>query len=465
MLSSLQNTLYWYGTSFVGFVLPQLLVILPITYGVARLMKWKRVDQPEPVGWILAGLIMGPSLFGLLAPSAFNWIFTPLHVNGKPSGIEPSLALQNWNLGLNELGLILLLLLEGAKFNFSHLNPWKSQLERRSLVGTVLISIFGIVCPATLAWGTAPWVYELSKPHIDQEIPFTDFRLFLCIAVSITALPILAKIMTEYRFERTRLGAVTITCAGMDDAIGWLGLAGITAAVKSEPQTLHVTFAWLVVYFIVMISIVRPRVCRLFTWVLKKHDSNLPWRWLAVLLILMSVSAYVTTLLKIFPIFGAFMMGALLSGIPGMSAALDKKLRTLTVRFVLPVFFASTGLRTSITSIEIDLVLLVLAIAIVGKLGGCYVAARVSRTFSHRESLCIGIMMNCRALMELVALNVGYELKVIPQSAYSALVIMAFLTTWMTLPFLRRCAKGTELEEYLCQEPHLRLFKPEREAA
>jgi Kef-type K+ transport system membrane component KefB len=309
----------------------------------------------------------------------------------------------------------------------------------------------GIAAPFGLGYGLAYLLF----PHLglDQH-RFVGFALFMGTAMSITAIPILGRIMMEMGITRTRLGAVTITAAAIDDACGWILLATVSALVKSNfriSDTL-LMLAETLAFAAVMLLVVRPLLTRWFARALKKSGGFLTVNSLAVLIIVMFLCAIATSYIGIFAIFGAFILGATLSDQEALRHAVAERLRDFVTAFFLPIFFTYTGLRTDIGSVGGSTMWLfaagVTAAAVIGKFGGCALAARFSG-FKARESACIGVMMNTRALMELIVINVGYELGVIPASVFCMLVIMALVTTIMTAPILLRVMRGTELEPYI----------------
>jgi Kef-type K+ transport system membrane component KefB len=256
----------------------------------------------------------------------------------------------------------------------------------------------------------------------------------------------------EFNLNGTRLGCLTITAAACDDVAGWVILATVSALVRSEfnPQRTLVMILEIVGYGLMVILVVRPLLTRWCRSVLQRNDGRLPLDALTVILVLVFLSAVVTNLIGIFSVFGGFIMGAILYDQRELRDALIARLRDFVTVFFLPIFFTYTGLRTDIGTMQGGalwaMCLLVLSAAIIGKLLGCGLAARFSG-FPPREAWAAGIMMNTRALMELIVINIGYDLGVIPQSVFFMLVLMAVVTTYMTTPLLRRALRSTELEK------------------
>jgi Kef-type K+ transport system membrane component KefB len=429
-------------------VLIQLIVILLAARFFAVLFH--RIGQPAVVGEIAAGLVLGPSVLGHLAPGLFTAIFKPT-VGDLPPELSDALFLKIFTV-ISQLGLILLLFLVGLDFDFTHL-----RLHGKAAVS---ISIVGVVLPFGLGLSLALliWPHIEAHPETGQPVPMLGFMLFLGLALSITAIPVLARIMLELGITRTRLGTITMSAAAVDDASGWILLASIATIVRTSShgyqgfpvgQTLLMvaeTFG----FFLAMVFVVRPLLLR---WLGRgKGNDPLTVNRFAVLLTLVFACAIATNLIGIFAVFGAFLLGTILSDQKELREALISRMGYLLTVFFLPIFFAYTGLRTNIGSLATPLLwlfcALILAAAVFGKLAGCGFVARLSG-FSVREAVCVGLLMNTRGLMGLVATNLGYELRVIPPSVFCMLVIMALVTTFVTTPGILRAMPGTELELFI----------------
>jgi Kef-type K+ transport system membrane component KefB len=282
-------------------------------------------------------------------------------------------------------------------------------------------------------------------------VSLPGLTLFLGVALSITAIPVLGRIMMELQITRTRLGSITITAAAVDDAVGWILLASVAAVVRSnfDPLETGRMVGLTVAFALVMFLAVRPLLVRYFSKSLLANGGELSATAFAVLLIALLLSALATNLIGIFAVFGAFALGAALSDQEDLRRAVSAKLHDIVTGFFVPVFFTYTGLRTDITGIHGAALWIicagVVAAAVTGKLVGCGLAARLSG-FSWKESGIVGAMMNSRGLMALIAINVGYELGVVPRSLFSVLVLMALITTALTTPLLLLWRKGTEIE-------------------
>lgn len=396
-------------------VLIQLIVVILAARVAGHLFR--RMGQPQVCGEIAAGLILGPSLLGGLFPATFGYVFKP--------AVGPIFGV------MSQIGLVLFLFLIGLEIDFKHLGS-RSRTP-------VWISLAGIFLPFVLGIVLAQALYPLAAEGVDR----LGFSLFIGLALCITALPVLGRMMIELGLNRTRIGAVTIASAAIDDAVGWILLALVTAIVRSESAlsgTLLMA-AQTVAFALLMFFGVRPVVHRWATRTLRKSGGELSPTALGILLILVFSSAVATSLIGIFAIFGGFAMGAILFDHAELRSAVHRRLNDFLTVFFLPIFFTYTGLRTDIEVLQGAalwiLCGLVLLAATVGKLGGCTLVARLNG-FSWREAWSVGVMMNTRGLMELIVINVGYDLGIIPRSVFVMLVIMAVVTTFVTAPILRR---------------------------
>lgn len=404
-------------------VIIQLIVVITASrlFGVL----FRLLGQPQVCGEIAAGLILGPSLFGRFFPELFTQVF---HQSAGP--IFSVLA---------QLGLILLMFLIGLEFDFSHVRTHGHV--------AMAISAAGIAFPFLLGLGVARMLY----PHTAEGVSKTGFALFIGTALSITALPILGRMMVEFNLSRTRLGSLTITAAAADDATGWIILAVVSAIVRSKFNATDavVMLAEAAGYALFMIFVARRWLCRWTQAALRRNGGELSLAALAVVLILIFVSAAITNVIGLFSIFGAFIMGAVLYDQHEFREAVMRRMRDFITVFFLPIFFTYTGLRTDIGSMQGGVLWalcgLVLLAAVAGKLGGCTLAARLSG-LGWKDSWMIGVFMNTRALMELIAVNIGHDLGVIPKSVFFMLVLMAVVTTYMTTPLIQRLIRNTELE-------------------
>lgn len=407
-------------------LLLRVIIQLAVIIAAARITGnvFRRIGQPAVCGEIAAGLLLGPSLFGHLFPRMFHRIF------------DPSVG-QTFSM-LSELGLILTMFLIGLEFDFGHVP------ENGRTVASV--SIAGIAVPFALGFGLG----KVMHGQLGISGSWVDFALFLATAMSITAIPVLGRIMIELNITRTRIGSLTMAAAAMNDAAGWTVLALVTAIVRStfDPLKLAKMIGAVIGYGFIMALVVRPIVIRWSAWTMRKNSGELSLNAMAVLLILVLTSAAITNAIGIFALFGAFMTGAILYDQHEFRLAIRRRLNDFVTTFFLPIFFTYTGLRTDAGSMAGGRTWLfcglVLLFAIAGKYGGCAVAARWNGV-ARREASMIGVMMNARGLTELIVINAGYDLGILPKTVFFMLVVMAVTTTYMTTPVLRRLFRGTDV--------------------
>ncbi len=382
-----------------------------------------RLGQPPVVGEIIAGLVLGPSLLGWLAPAASQFIF-------------PTNSLGTLNL-FSQVGVILFMFVAGLELDTSH-------LRSRAHVA-VAVSHVSIVLPFLLGVTLALYMYSSYAP---AGVPFHAFALFMGIAMSITAFPVLARILGDQRMMTTPLGSTALTCAAVDDVTAWTLLAVVVAiATRGAALDVLATIAICAVAFVlVMLYVVRPRLAALFDR--PAGTDALTRERAALVLAIVFGAALVTEALGIHALFGAFVAGVCMPVNAELREQLRDRLESFASVFLLPVFFAFTGLRTELGSLsDVNSWLicgLIIFVATFGKLGGSMIAARVSG-LDWNNAFQLGALMNTRGLMELVALNVGYELGVLSPRLFTMMVLMALITTAMTGPLLQlaRMREGT----------------------
>jgi Kef-type K+ transport system membrane component KefB len=425
-------------------LLRPLLVQLVVIILAARLgaIVARMFRQPSVVGEIVAGLLLGPSGLGAVAPELSAVVFG--------GGAVGHGALDASLVSFSQIGLILLLFLIGLEFDFSHV--------RRQGWPAVAISAAGVVLPFALGAALAMLMLpRLGHLGVDAPVHPWSFALFCGTAMSITAIPILGRILIEMGLQRAPIGATVIAAAACDDAIGWTLLAAVAAiaAGQFEPwavlRMLGATAAFAALCLVVVRPLLVPRLERA---VGGDHgaDPRLSLGALSVLLVAVLLAALATSQIGIFAIFGAFLLGASLSGSPRVREAVAGHLSDFVTVFFLPIFFTFTGLRTNIGTLASPEAwgwcVIVFAVAVLGKWGGCGLAARLAG-MPAGEASCVGVLMNTRALMELIVINVGADLGVIPPAVATMLVIMAIGTTLMATPLASRMLRGSRYEPQL----------------
>jgi Kef-type K+ transport system membrane component KefB len=393
-----------------------LLIQIIVVVGVARAIgsAVRRIGQPRVVGEMLAGLLLGPSLFGRIAPGAAGWVF-------------PVTSLELLNV-FSLVGLVLYMLLVGVRMDAGHLRA-KGRLVLMTSVTSIVIP-FGVGIVLALAIRSQFAIADHST------LPFV---LFIGLSLSITAFPVLVRIVDEHGLGSTRLGTAAVAAASFDDVIAWAALAFVTSLAGSAHASIGATLVLLAGYAVVMVAVVGPLLRRYL-----RRQAHRDTRF-AVIVIAALASAAGTEWIGIHPLFGSFFLGALLSGDEPIAELLTERIEPLTITLLLPLFFAFTGLRTNINLLPsagliVEAALIVL-LAIVGKAVAPVVIAR-THGFSWRESLALGALMNTRGLVELVVLNIGVDSGLLPPTLFTMLALMAFVTTAMTSPLLASCGFG-----------------------
>lgn len=394
-----------------AILLLQIIVILL----VVKLFGWlcKLIGQASVIGEIIAGVVLGPSLLGLYFPEVSAHIFPPS-------------SLQNISL-LSQIGLILFMFIVGMELDL--------KVIKNRAQNAVIISHASIIFPFALGMLLAYFIYE---EFTHASVSFMSFALFMGIAMSITAFPVLARIVHEKGINKSPLGSIVITCAAIDDITAWCLLAVVIAIAKagSLSSSLFVILM-AVVYVIIMFKIVRPILKRIVD---NQHAKRtITKSVMGSFVLVLFVSSYITELIGIHALFGAFLAGVIMPSNIRFRNMLTEKMEYVALIILLPLFFVFTGLRTEIgllNSTHLWLICgLVIAVAIIGKFFGSALAARFIGQ-NWKDSLTIGALMNTRGLMELVVLNIGLDLGILTPEVFAMMVIMALVTTFMTSPSL-----------------------------
>ncbi|MCO6149614.1 cation:proton antiporter [Flavobacterium sp. NRK1] len=406
-LDSLYNNL----THPLAILLVQIITII----FVARIFGWicKKIGQPTVIGEMAAGIVLGPSLVGTFFPEYSSLLF-------------PEESLGNLHF-LSQIGLILFMYVIGMELD---LNVLKNKAK-----DAVIISHASIIIPFTLGLVLSYFIYTQFAP---QGVDFMAFALFMGIAMSITAFPVLARIVQERGLHRTRIGSMVITCAAADDVTAWCLLAAVIAIVKAGSliSSLYV-MVLAVVYVALMLKVVKPFLKRIGELYSNKENVTKPV--VAIFFLTLLLSSYTTELIGIHALFGAFMAGAIMPENMRFRSIFIEKVEDVSQVMLLPLFFVFTGLRTQIGLLDDPYLWkicgLIIAVAVTGKFIGSALTARFVGQ-NWRDSFTIGALMNTRGLMELVVLNIGYDLGVLSAEVFSMMVIMALATTVMTGPAL-----------------------------
>jgi len=397
--------------STLALLLLQIIVVLVTSRLLGLVMR--RLGQPLVIAEVIAGIALGPSLLGLVWPTGYAALF--------PASSLGALSM------LSQLGLVLFMFLVGLE-----LDPALLKGRRRA---SLLISHSSIVLPFVLGVGSAWWLHDDYAP---AGVTFLPFALFMGIAMSVTAFPVLARILSERGLMQSRVGAIAIACAAVDDVTAWCLLAVVVTIARARAMneallTLVLTGG----FILLMLFVVRPLLRRLAAAV-EQRGGLTPTRLAAVLVMLLG-SAATTELIGIHALFGAFVFGAILPREGTLVPTLIGKLESTAVLLLLPLFFAYSGLRTQLGLVsgaeQWLITLAIIGLATLGKFGGSTIPARLTG-LNWREASVLGVLMNTRGLMELIVLNVGMDLGVITPTIFTMLVLMALATTIATSPLV-----------------------------
>jgi Kef-type K+ transport system membrane component KefB len=409
--------------------LPTLILQIAIVVAAARLFGWlfRHLHQPQVIGEMIAGIALGPSLLGWAAPSISNKLF--------PS--ESLVALNS----ISQVGILLFLFIIGLELNLSIL--------RKVGRAAVVTSLTSVIAPFVLGFALALYLHDKLA---DESVNIINFSIFIGAAMSVTAFPVLARILIERRLFHTRIGTIAIASAAVDDVMAWCFLAIAILLVRGQGliTQMAITLASLLLFLAVMIFVIRPLLRRLAT--AYKRRGEMTQGVLAIVILVLLTSALLTEWIGIHALFGAFIAGAVMPKDEDFARDLSAKFQDITVVLFLPIFFAFTGLKTSINLLSganlWGFCLLIIATAITGKLGGAMVAARATG-LDWREAGAVGILLNTRGLMELVILTIGLDARIISPTVFTMMVLMALLTTSITTPLLQLIYPNHEAEKEL----------------
>jgi Kef-type K+ transport system membrane component KefB len=407
--------LFSHNAASQGFdTLLHVLLALAVIIIVARLtgVLFQRLHQPAVIGEVIAGIVLGPSLLGALWPAASAYLL--------PADIVPMLS------AIAQIGVVLFMFVVGVELNHAPV--------RNAMNTVIAISHAGIIVPFLLGSALSLILYQ---GYATSDVPFGVFVLFMGISMSVTAFPVLARILFDRGIQNTRLGSIALSCAASGDVVAWCLLAIVISAAKADARAAVQTVLAAIAFVIFMLVVVRRVIA-----ILVRREANKPQlsqSTLTTLLIALLVSAFFAERIGIHALFGAFLLGATIPHDSTLARNLVARLKDFIVVFFLPVYFAFTGLRTELGllgSLSDWLFCgLIIAVASAGKFGGAVVAARLTG-LRWREGAALGILMNTRGLMELIVLNIGLDMKVLSPTLFVMLVLMAIITTVATTPVL-----------------------------
>ncbi len=412
------NSFHVFSDSFndnLSEPLAVLLLQIIVIIACARLFGFlfKKIGQPAVIGEIVAGIILGPSIIGLFFPQINHFLF-------------PAASLGTLNF-LSQIGLILFMFIIGMELDLKAIG--------KQAYGAVIISHASIIIPYTLGMGLAYFIYHDYAP---EGISFLSFALFMGIAMSITAFPVLARILQEKGLTRSRLGALALTCAAADDLTAWCILAAVIALVKSGSSISALyNIGLAIAYVLLMLKVVRPALKRFAD--VYTNQEKMRTSIIALLFIMLIVSSYITSVIGIHSLFGAFIAGVIMPSGFSFRKIVIEKIEDVSLVLLLPLFFVITGLKTQVGLLNEGHLWVtfgwILLVAVSGKFGGSTLAARMVGQ-SWKDSLSIGVLMNTRGLMQLIVLNIGYDLGVLSPEIFAMMVLTALVTTFMTGPAL-----------------------------
>jgi Kef-type K+ transport system membrane component KefB len=395
----------------VSILLLQIVVIVAVASLFSRLFR--HIGQPPVMGEMIAGIVLGPSVLGFFFPQVMSFVF-------------PASSLETLRL-LSQIGVVLFMFIVGMELNVRHVK------ERGS--AAVMISHASIIVPFVLGTGLALFLYRGLAP---PGTSFSAFALFIGVAMSITAFPVLARILEDRNLTQSNLGSIALTCAAVDDVTAWCILALVIALVQASGIAVSlVTLVFTLLFAAAMIFVVRPQLRRMVKQSAGPHIHTR--RVIAGVLAFVLICALITETIGIHALFGAFIAGVVMPPSADFRKSLRDKLDAFSAAALLPLFFAFTGLRTQIGLLNDwrswALCGVIIVVAIAGKLGGSMLMSRFTG-MSWSQSFSIGVLMNTRGLVELVVLNIGYDLGILSGRIFAMMVLMALVTTFMTGPLL-----------------------------
>ena len=400
------------GEASINVLSHFLLALLTVSLACLLAGRLLLLRQPPVIGEIIAGLLLGPSFLGRVSPNLPDYLF--------PAQVLPILSI------VAQLGIILYMFTVGLEFDISHV--------RRQGLAFAAISQAGIIAPFLLGAALAVWMY----PRLSStDVRFTVFALFCGVAMSVTAFPVLARILTDRGLSRTRLGSLALASAAFDDVTAWTLLALTVSVARSDLRQAFYVMASTLAYTGIMFLIARP--LRRYGVRFQSNAQRPSREMVAVFMVAMLLSACATEFIGIHAVFGAFMIGVIIPHDSPISRSLDRNVKDFVSVLLMPCFFAITGLRTRIDLIfgidNLLICLLIILVATLGKFGGTLAAARLTGV-SWKDGTVLGVLLNTRGLMELIVLNIGLDMRVISPRLFAMMVMMALTTTMATTPAL-----------------------------
>jgi Kef-type K+ transport system membrane component KefB len=419
------------GFSETPSILVHVLLSVIVTILAARAlgMLFRKLSQPPVIGELIAGILLGPSFFGLLAPAAVERLL--------PGMVAPYLAI------ISEVGVILYMFLVGVDLD--------TGLLRQRTHAPVVISHASMIVPFLLGATLALWLFPHFAP---RDASFTAFALLIAIAMSVTAFPVLARILTDCKMHKSPLGVLALSCASVDDVTAWCLLALLMGVVRAQPGSI-LLFVVLTAGFILFVFGVVKRGA---IWLVSKRaaEGKTTREMFAIVCVALLLGALATERIGIHALFGAFLIGTVIPHDSALARDLREKCEDVVLVLLLPVFFVLTGMRTQIGLLqgrrEWLFCLLIIGVACLGKFGGCYLASRWTGS-NWREATSVGVLLNTRGLMELIVLNIGLDLGLLSPALFTMFVLMAVVTTVATTPVLQALTRFQAAQPSSASEP------------
>jgi Kef-type K+ transport system membrane component KefB len=395
-------------------VLMHVLLALAVVIVVARVLGgiFRKMHQPLVMGEVIAGILLGPSFFGWVTPGIASQVLS--------ASVAPYLGV------ISQVGIVLFMFLVGVELD--------TDLLRERTQASIAISHASILAPFLLGATLALWLYPR---FATREVPFTPFALFLGIAMSVTAFPVLARILTDLGMQKSRMGVLALACAAVGDVTAWCLLAFVAGVARAKAKDVLLTLALTTGFILFLLLIVK----RGALWLERRRarEGRTTRDMFTIVCVALLLAALATERIGIHGLFGAFLLGTLIPHDSALARDLRDKCEDLVVVLLLPLFFAFTGMRTQIGLMNGTrywlACILIIAVAAVGKFGGGFLAARLTGS-DWREAASLGVLLNTRGLMELIVLNVGLDLGVLSPALFTMFVIMAIITTLATTPIL-----------------------------
>ncbi len=402
------------GPQRPGGVLTHVLLALVVIILCARALGaiFRKFNQPPVIGEMIAGILLGPSLLGRVLPGISSYLL--------PDQVAPYLSV------ISNVGVILYMFLVGVELN--------TNLLRERTHSSVATSHASIIAPFLLGSALALWLYPL---YSTRDVPFVVFALFMGVSMSVTAFPVLARILTDRQMHTSQMGTIALACAAVDDVTAWCLFALVVSVARAHPGRVLNTLGLTATFILAVLVLVRPAA----VWFARRYAERRESSQGSIVIVcaVLLLAALTTQRIGIHALFGAFLVGAVIPHDSALAQDIKQKFEDLVVVLFLPTFFAFTGMRTQIGLVhglrDWLICLTIIGVASVGKFGGGAIAARLTG-LPWRQAASLGILMNTRGLMELIVLNVGMDLGVLSPTLFAMLVIMAIVTTLATTPVL-----------------------------